>query len=188
MLEGEKFFDPSFANNAIDQDIKIKLKAEDFSKAHKTLEEYYGKTLEEVEPDYYLFDFTDEELMEIVAKPDEWGHLDYMLAQRILRDRGKEIKPQVVELLKKQRVKDLAEPETAGKYWVYAGYFSAILVGLFGIFIGWGLAYFKRTLPDGKRLYAYREEDRNHGIRILLISAVSLIVWGIVRWRLLDEY
>ena len=134
--ENQKFFDPSFANNSIEPDISIKLKADDFSKAHKALEEYYNKTLDNVEQDYYLFDFTDEELIEIVSKPDEWGHFDYKLAQKILRDRGKEIKPEVAELLRTQRIKDLAQPDTTHKYWIYVGYFSAIFGGLFGIMIG----------------------------------------------------
>jgi hypothetical protein len=104
-----------------------------------------------------------------------------------LRDRGKEIKPEVAELLRTQRIKDLAQPGTTHKYWIYVGYFSAIFGGLFGIMIGWTLAYFKKTLPDGYRIYAYREEDRNHGTRILLISSISLIGWLFVRWWLLSE-
>jgi hypothetical protein len=50
-----------------------------------------------------------------------------MLAQKILRDRGKEIKPEVAELLKTQRKKDLAQPDVIHKYWIYTGYFSAIV-------------------------------------------------------------
>lgn len=185
--DNRRLFDPSFVNHTVEPDISIKLRAEDFSKAHKALEDYYKRTLENVEQDYYLFDFTDEELIEIVSKPDEWGHFDYMLSQKILRDRGKEIQPEVAELLKTQRKKDLAQPDSSHIYWIYAGYFSAIFGGLLGIIIGWTLAYFKKTLPDGQRIYAYREKDRNHGTRILLISCISLIVWVFVRWRLLSE-
>lgn len=183
--ENPKFFDPSFANNKVDPDINLKLRAADFSKAHKALEDYYSNSFENIEQDYYLFDFTDEELVEIVSKPDEWGHFDYMLSQKILKDRGKEINPEIAELLKTQRIKDLAKPEATDNYWIYAGYFSAVFGGLFGIIIGWTLVYSKKTLPDGQRIYAHSEKDRNHGTRILLISCISLIIWVLIRWGLL---
>ena len=186
--DNTKFFDPSFANNTIEPDISIKVKPEDFTKAHKALENYYQKDLDNVDKDYYLLEFTDEELIEIISKPDEWGHFDYQLAQKILKDRGKEITPEVAELLKKHRINELAKPETSHKYWIYIGYLSAILGGLFGIIIGWSLAYLKKTLPDGKRVYAYREEERNHGTRMLLLSCVSLVFWVILQWRLRSEY
>lgn len=182
--DNRKFFDPSFANNTFEPDISIKLRPADFAKAHKSLEAYYQKYLDNVDKDYYLFAFSDEELVEIISKPDEWGHFDYQLAQKILRDRGKEIKPEAADLLKTQRIRELAKPGTTDKYWIYFGYFSAIFGGLFGLIIGGTLAYFKKTLPNGETVYAYREEDRNHGIRILLISVVSLIFWVIVRWNL----
>ena len=181
--DSSKFFDPSFANNTIEPDISIKLRPEDFAPAHKALEDYYQKDLESVDKDYYLFEFTDEELIEIISRPDEWGYFDYQLAQKLLKDRGKEIKPEVAALLKTNRINELAKPDTTHKYWIYIGYFFAIIGGLFGLIIGWTLAYFKKTLPNGQRVYAYREEERNHGTRMFLISCVSIIFWAIVRWQ-----
>ncbi len=181
-------FDPSCAFNTVETDISIKLKPDNFSKANKALEDYYQKDLENVDKDYYLFDFTDEELIEIISKPDEWCHFDYQLAQKILTGRGKEIKPEVATLLKKQRIKDLSAPETTNKYWIYLGYLSALFGGLFGLIIGWTLAYLKKTLPDGQRVYVYRDEERNHGTRMLLLSCISLIFWIIIRLSLLSDY
>ncbi len=48
-----------------------------FTRAHAVLEAFYEKQLQEVDPDYYLFAFTDAELLDILSKPDEWGHFDY---------------------------------------------------------------------------------------------------------------
>jgi len=181
LLEDDsRMFDPSFANNAIDSDIRIKLRPVDFAKGDKVLEDFYRNSLDTVEEDYYLLSFTDEELMEIVSKPDEWGAYDYQLAQKLLKERGLEIKPEVAVLLKKQRINDLARPDTPHKYWIYIGYFSAILGGLFGIIIGWTLGYFKKTLPDGQRVHAFGEKDVKHGRRILLIAIISMAFWFIV--------
>lgn len=181
--ENKKFLDSGFSNNVV-PDISIKLKPEDFLKANKALEDYYKTQLNEIDKDYYLFEFTDEELIEIIAKPDEWGRFDYQLAQKILRDRGKEVKPEIAGLLKTNRIKELAKPESVHRYLIYLGYVSAAVGGLIGIFIGWTFAYYKKTLPDGQRIYAYKEDVRNHGTRMLLLACISLVAFIIIRWRL----
>ena len=185
--DNQKMFDPSFANNTIEPEISLKLKPADFSIANSALEKYYESLIDTVDKDYYLFEFTDEELIEIISKPDEWGHFDYQLAKKILKDRGKEIKPEIAELLRSQRNKDLAKPDIPHKYWIYFGYFSALFGGIFGIIIGWTLAYFKKTLPNGQRVYAYSERERDHGTIMFLISSVSLILWIFIKLRFLND-
>ena len=132
--------------------------------------------IDSVDKDYYLFNFTDLELMEVITKRDEWGHLDFILAQKILKERGKEIKPEVVELLKKQRLEELAKPEENQKAWIYAGYITAVLGGFLGIFIGWHLSTYKKTLPNGDRVYGHSQSDRKHGNRILIIGVICFFV------------
>ena len=180
-IESNRVFEPSFAFNTVEPDICLLLRPEDFVKAHRILGEYYKAQLDSVEKDYYLFSFTDQELLEILIKPDEWGHLDYQLAQKILTERGKDISPDVLDLLKQQRKVDLSRKETAHKYLIWFGYFIALLGGFFGIIIGLTLTYYKKTLPDGETIYAYGESERNHGMRILIISAISMVFWLVLR-------
>ena len=122
--------------------------------------------------------------MDVVAKPDEWGIVDQLLAPRILKERGVALTQQVIGMLKKNRLKDLEKPEEAPRYLILIGYASALLGGLLGIIIGWHLSFFKKTLPDGNKHLAYRGSDRNHGTRMILISAIVLvsltawIYWG----------
>jgi hypothetical protein len=178
----QKIFDPSFANNTVDADISLKIKPGDFSNAHQTLENFYKDQLGAVDPGYYLFEFTDGELMEIISKPDEWGHFDYQLAQKILKDRGKEIKKEDINLLNAKRIEDLAKPERTENYWIYLGYLTAIFGGIFGILLGSCLVYFRKTLPDGKRVYAYSDAVRRQGRIIFVLSIISFIIWTILRW------
>jgi len=173
----QKFFDPSFANNDVQADISLKIRAEDFPKADQALAEYYRQQLDTVEADYYLFEFTDRELLEIVSKPDEWGHFDYQLAQKILKERGIEISPEAASRLKEKRVEELAKPEPVHSSWIYIGYIATLFGGAFGIIIGAILAYFKKTLPDGRRVYVYPEVERKHGKWILGLSIISTVIW-----------
>ncbi len=180
-----KFFEPSFANNSFEPDIAIKLKPDDFIKANKALEDYYKKQHDTVDKDYDLFEFSDNELTEIISKPDEWGNFDYQLAQKILKDRGKEIKPDTVQNLKTQRFDELSTPEKASQLLIFAGYFFVFFGAVIGIIIGWSLYSSKKTLPNGHRVFVYRNEDRMRGSRILLMGTIVIVLAIIFRLILL---
>jgi hypothetical protein len=104
--------EPSFFRNPVEQTIHLKVRASDLDEAHKALEEYYKHHLQDVDTGYYLFSFSDPELLEIVAKPDEWGHFDYVLARALLADRGLEIPDEIVEQMKQQRLRQLAKNDS----------------------------------------------------------------------------
>ncbi|MFD2583241.1 hypothetical protein ACFSR6_12145 [Pedobacter vanadiisoli] len=54
-------FDITFANNQIDKDYRVKLKPEDFEQANVLLRQQAEKDLLDIDPNYYLFDFSDDE-------------------------------------------------------------------------------------------------------------------------------
>jgi len=163
---------PVIGGSSLAADISIRLRPQDFQKAHAVLEDYYSTQLDSVEEDYYLFQFTDEELEEIIKKPDEWGPLDYKLAQKILKDRGKEIKVEEIEAIKTERIQEISKSEQIGKSWVFWGYFIAVFFGPIGIFYGLTVTNSKKTLPNGQRVYAYNGNSRRHSKNILIISSV----------------
>lgn len=176
-LKDDTNFDPSFANNFSSKQFTIKLKPSDFEKVNELLLVSAKEEINLVDKDYYLYEFTDKELIEIVTKPEEWNEFDYLLAQKLLKERGKEINPEVVDVLKKQRQEDLSKPEAAHKIWIVLGYLTAISGGLIGIFIGLALATGNKTLSNGTRVYSYAANERKHG-RIIVI--IGTIVFGII--------
>jgi len=159
----------------------IKIQQKDFEQADLILAEISQQQLASVDADHYLYGFNDNELFDIVSKPDEWNEFDYELAKKILTERGKSITPAVIDLLKQRRVNDLTKPEEIHKSWIFAGYLLALLGGLFGIFIGWQLYNFKKTLPNGQRVYAYSPANRRHGFRILLFGMIIFIITTTIR-------
>jgi hypothetical protein len=148
----------------------VRIVNHDFLAAEKILLSKSKEELDRVGSDHYLFSFTNEELIELVSKPDEWSEFDFLLAQRILKQRGVDIKAVDVDQLKKERLTELARPDKSTTGWIYAGYFFALTGGLLGLFIGWHLSTFKKLLPNGQKVYGYDVKDRSHGNRILLIS------------------
>lgn len=186
VTEDRDSLDTLYGGNHLKKHFFIKIKKDDFAKVDSILMELSEKELGSVDKDHYLFDFTDDELFEILSKPDEWNERDYLLSRRILRDRGKDISDDTIRLLKKQRVKELAKPDEGHRTWMYAGYIFALLGGLLGIFIGWHLSTFKKTLPNGQRVYGYTKADRMHGNRILIIGLIMFLISvaiQISRWQ-----
>jgi hypothetical protein len=181
VTEDRESLDSLYGDKHFKKQYFVKINGEDFSRADSLLERLTENQLAAVDKDHYLFSFTDEELFDIVSKPDEWNDFDYQLAKKILKDRGKEINQGTIDLIKNQRLKELAKPEEGQKNWIYAGYLFAMLGGLLGIFIGWHLNTFKKTLPNGQQVYGYNSNDRKHGGRILLIGIVMFCVSVILR-------
>ena len=175
--------DSSFAKKPDTRDISIKLKPADFDIAQKELENYYRFLTRQVDANYYLFEFTNEELQEVLEKPYKWGDFDYQLARKILKERGKEMSDGLIDNLQKSGNDDLAIPESYHKGWINFGYFLAIAGGLFGIIIGWYLCHSKRTFPDGRRAHRYSEWERKHGKQILLLGGIFFPVWLMIYLR-----
>ena|SRR5215211_6634070 len=169
-------FDPSYANNEFNKDYRLKLRQQDFERANKALQDYYNSHLDNVNKDYYLFEFTDQELHEIIAKPDEWGHFDYQLAQKLLADRGKEIKPEETQELKSKRIDELTKPEIVKNSSIIWAYILCLFLFPIGLFMGWNWGYSKKTLPNGQRVYVYDYNAQKHGRRIFTIGMILLVL------------
>ncbi|HTE00912.1 MAG TPA: hypothetical protein VK668_16585 [Mucilaginibacter sp.] len=168
-------FDPSMVMSNSPIDYVVKIKGEDFEQVTQLIKEAESNNIEGIEDDYYLYEFTDEELMEILVKADEWSALDYVLAQKILAKRGKSLTEKDIVAIKQKRLETLKAPEPPQTTWIILGYIFAFLGGLLGLFIGWHLKSHKKTLPDGEKLYAYTERDRWHGKVIFYIAIVGVI-------------
>jgi len=170
-------FDPTFANNTFEPTIQLKLRPGDFRKARQLLEQYYQEQLAGIDPDYYLFSFSDDELLNLVRNPDEWGPLDYVLAKQILAGHGKPISPEQEVGFQVERIRTLAQPEESKRRWVVAGYVTAVFFPLVGLFLGYTMTFSKKTLPDGSHVPIYSAGDQRHGKRISILATVVLALW-----------
>lgn len=170
-------FDPTFANNDFGKEFCIKIKKYDFDKANNLLIEKSGNEIFEIEDNHYLLSFSDDELFEVILKRDEWNSFDVSVAEKLLKERGKEVTQEKIEELKNSRILELSKPEQSQKGYIIVGYIFSVLGGLLGIFIGWHLLTFKKTLPNGNRIYAYSDNDRKQGNRILILGGIFLVIW-----------
>ena len=186
VTEDRESLDSLYGDKHFSKQYFVKISGDDFEKVDSILLSLSEKELETVDKEHYLYGFTDQELFEIVSKPDEWNEFDLQLAQKILKEKGKEIGQETIKLLKKQRINELARPEEGQRNWIYAGYIFALLGGIFGVFIGWHLSTYKKTLPNGQQVYGYKQEDRKHGRRIWILGTIMLVLWLAIRFSNLE--
>jgi len=161
-------------NNNFNHEYVIKLQKNDFVAANRIQEEIAELQIKNVDPSHYLFDFSIDELKNVVKEKDSWSSFDVSLAKKILKDRGFELTSDELSKMQTQRIQQLSEPDKRQSLWVILGYISAFFGGAFGIFIGWHLMNHKRILPNGEQVYDYSEIDRKHGKIIMYLGSIVL--------------
>lgn len=164
----------------LEDKIAIKLKAADFERVGALFHKIAMDNLDLVENDHYLFDFSNEELYEILENYNEWSKTDFILAQKILADRGQGVSDEEVQELRNKKIESLRKAEKGHRGWLIFGFISAIFGGLLGAFIGYHHFKFKKTIPTGERVYAYDAQTRKRGLHIFYVGVVALIFWVFV--------
>jgi hypothetical protein len=181
-----KVVDAMIAGETLNYNYELKIARNQFEYVNQLLLDKIQINLDDVDPEYYLFSFSDDELVEILRKPDEWGRQDYIIARQLLKSRGINYADEDLTYLKNKRLEILARPEKEGKGWIYAGYFFAAFGGFFGVLIGLALWQSTKVLPNGNKVYTYDQKTRNRG---RLIMYVALIVFGLsIALRLTRAY
>lgn len=191
-IDNEKDFDPSFTPNPGRIQYQVLISDSDFEIANKAVSEYYAQEVA-IPEDYYLLEYSDEELKEILFKKDEWNEFDYEAAKKILKERGEDVSEEELEGINQMRLdslrNDYEKPQEVKNY-ITIGYIFAIIGCLFSL--AWGMLIFvsyaiaiaiiklKKQLPNGERVYYFNEQDRKHGQRILWLSIIFTVFWMII--------
>ena len=173
IVKGKPIVDELIVGQDMGNKIFLKIKSSDFNKANKILETQITNNISQIDSDHYLYSFSNEELFEIISKPDEWSKQDFLLAKRILHERGVSLSEKDVSDMTWKRIVEIGKPEKGSLFWIAIGYILS-LGGLFGFFFGLAYLNAKKILPDGSRVYVYDESTRNHGRNILVISCIFI--------------
>ena len=154
----------------------LQIKQEDFSKADQVMEER-AYQMAEVSDDHFLNSLSNDELMDVIYKTDEWGEENYAVARRLLEGRGKRLSDEYVDSLRKKRSKDIHKVIKAEPMLIVVGYISVILAGVFAIGIGLYLYYAVRIDEDGKQFRLYDSASRGTGIFMTFLGVLSLLIY-----------
>ena len=173
-------FDPGFSNNELLKEYRIKIKSSDFEKANELLLLEANALIDDIDDNHYLYQYNNDELKDLLSKADEWNEIDISLARKILAKRGIVFSESDLSELRKKRIKELSEPETASLLWIRFAYVVALAGGLIALFIGWHINTHKKTLPNGESVFAYDEKSRVKGYLIYRFGLLMLLVWILI--------
>jgi len=172
----KELLDRAFIGDNLEKKVFLKIKSSDFSKANEILNARILQNITALEKDYYLFSFTNDELIEILRRPDEWSRQDFLIARKILGERGQYINEEMIKDLRSKRINELSREESEPTLTIIAGYILALLLSLVGLFFGLAFLTAKKNIPNGKKIFTYSRNTRKHGRNIVILSAVSLLL------------
>ncbi|PXX95442.1 hypothetical protein DF185_22255 [Marinifilum breve] len=161
----------------LEDKIAIKLKVADFERVDALFHKIAVDNLNLVDKEHYLFDFTNEELYDVLENYNEWSKTDFLLAQKLLNDRGQAVSNEEVQELRNKKIEKLRQAEKGHRGWLIFGFISAVFGGILGIFIGYHHFKFKKTIPTGERVYAYDVQTRKKGLQIFYVGVVAFVFW-----------
>lgn len=167
----------TFASTNNPNKLEVRLLPSQFEVVDAILEQEAAKAVTSLPADHYMHSLTEDELMEVLEKPDEWTKEDYLIAQQLLRQHGKVINQAMLDDLWAKRMEVLSTPETGSSFWIAIGYISAFCGGFLGILMGWYMMSQKKTLPNGESIYVYDSSIRSSGKRMFYTGILSLAIW-----------
>jgi len=183
IYDTRKDFDPAFSNSELGKEVLVQIRPQDFRKAETLVNEKMPFQIDSVDPDHFLFGFSDNELKDVVKRADEWHVLDVKLAKYLLQQKGISISEEEMSDFRKQEMIEKSAPEKIKALWLVVAYISTLCVGPLGLLIGWYLATLKKTLPDGSQVYNYDKTDRQHGRLILFLGFLSLLAFLVLKLK-----
>lgn len=190
--------DAAIAGNGYDDKYIVRIAGPDFEKATAILEESAKMNFEDIDPAHPLFSLDKDELMDVVAKPDEWGPENYNIAKLILSKKGVNMADNIVGGLQEARLEQLSERKTLTPTIFILGYsFAAINIltilafrhpvielhqwiafvpAAVGVVLGRLIIQSKTTLPNGQRIYTYNSAVLRNAVIMQWVSLVVVVV------------
>ena len=176
LVDNSAAIDITFTGNAV-QEVQILLNREDFTRASEWLQQQAATQLNTIPSDHYLRELDNDELFEVLIKPDEWTEEAVLIAKGLLKERGKQVDEDLIKALRKKRIDDLTKVEPDQKAWIYTGYILVLLWGIPGVAIGWYMWNTTKTLPDGTKAYAFSTKNRKQGRNLFWFGSILTLGW-----------
>jgi len=169
-------FDITSIGTGSNPEVIISVRRADYNAARSAMEEEYLKT--NLPDDHYLSTSSDDELADILGKPEEWSSFDVAHARKIAKDRG--IDESLIQLKKSQRMEQLQRGKPVSKTLLLVGWFFSLIGGLIGIGIAWSICFMKEKTPEGD-FFTYDVESRERGRPMFQVACLMATIVILVR-------
>lgn len=164
--------------------LEINVLESDFDKVDKLIEDRADQELETVAKDYFIFEFSNDELKEVLIHADEWSALDLALAHKLLKDRGEPMDKDQLEIWRAERIAKSAEPQDASQGWVVISYVLAFILPLISLITGLVYMRAKKIDLNDNAVPKYSAETKKHGKMLFTISLFMMIIYTILNFTI----
>ena len=106
----------------------VKIPGDCFEDANKVMRAEVEAQLDNINPDYYLFSFTNDELIDVAQNKNDWNEFDQALANKILSERNV-----VIPITIHEQPKHEFKPIRIETAWLIAEYCISIILSFAGI-------------------------------------------------------
>ena len=167
----KNLLDKVYIGENLDPLIAVKIPSEHFEYVNEIVKDRAKSQVHNINPDYYLFQFSNEELIEVVKNKNEWNAFDQGLAEAILNERkvnynASREKPVTVEYT----------PIRLEPVYLVLEYLLSIILPYAGIIIGLATITAFRTLHNGQKVKMYDEQTRQHAKIMLVIGIFRSLI------------
>ncbi len=155
--------DQTFLGAGARTEIAINISPSDFAYVRSLMAKEAPGMLARLPEDYYLFDFSNTELREILSQPDAWNPIDLVLARQLLARRGQPVNEAELTEMQQKRQAQLQAPVPGNPRLLLMGLGLILLGGLPGIVLGLYFATATRTDLKGQRWPVFDPRTRRQG-------------------------
>lgn len=171
-------FDVTFAYNKTTQFWQIWVDQSNEEKAKLICKQFDEEIVAQLTDDYYLFSFSNKELLDIINHPEAWSSVDLILAQKLLDKNGIPVDSEVVEHKIQLSKASSNESDSVPQYVITLGYVLSIIGGAFGLAIAMVLIFSKKTTSDGNRIHRFDKASRTSAYIMILVFLIVFVVSG----------
>lgn len=168
----------------------VKIALQNFQRLNKLVEEETLRLIQDGKislKKHFLNEYSNDELLEVLSKPDEWNFDTTVIAKHLLLSRGIELNDRQIKELREKRLGEIRKPRKGSRAWIIA----LLLLGVFGCtlllwwYVGYlanlticlGMSYYYwmdvTTDPNGGRFYTFDLQTRNWGKAIFILAIIS---------------
>lgn len=173
----------------------VKVQAQNFPKVNQLIAQSLGELNYEMIKNHHLNQLDDEELQDILLKPDEWTVESVQIAKVLLKERGIDVSDQEVQQMEIERLAEFKEGKAAKPIWivVYAtcmilGIFADLMVLIAGVSMSLYYGYGKTTAPDGRKYFVYNKQTRTFGRYLFVIGLVLILVEILIIYKVIQLF
>ena len=170
--------DKIYTGESVDPMISLKIPENRFEDINAILLSRAHTQLTDIDPNYYLFSFSDQELIDVLNGRNECNHFDQALAHKLLSDRK-------VKIPNENKIALDAEsysPLHLGSILLISQYLLTLLLPYVGVIVGLATLFAYKTLKSGEKAKMYDEATRQNAKVMLGLGIIRTLYIFLGSW------